>query len=139
MSVFVVSGSRRITDYALVAQAIDDAITQFNCYPSLIIEGGQRTYENRTPVGGVDYLAELWALRHRVPHRRIDAEWSKYGKSAGPRRNRVMAAEGQYLVAIPDSASRGTLDMIAAAKEAGIPDDRILSRPPMTTTTDNHR
>lgn len=126
MTAMIVSGSRRITDYSIVAAAIDDAITKFGVCPTLIIEGGQRTLDDtRNPIGGVDYLARLWAGRHRVEHRRVNAKWGEYGHAAGPIRNREMAAMGQYLVAIPDSESRGTIDMIGAAKEAGFTEDRI--------------
>lgn len=125
MSAMIVSGSRRITDYGIVAVAIDEAITKFGVHPTLIIEGGQRTFRFRKPVGGVDYLAELWALRHKVNHERIDALWSCYGNAAGPIRNREMAKRGEYLIAIPDAESRGTIDMIDAARAAGFTDDRI--------------
>jgi hypothetical protein len=41
-------------------------------------------------------------------------------------RNREMAKEGEYLVAIPDAKSRGTLDMIAAMREVGTPESNIF-------------
>lgn len=126
MSAFIISGSRRITDHALVALAIDDAITQFGVHPTLIIEGGQRTYdENNWPVGGVDYLAQLWAIRHKVPFHTEHADWPRHRAKAGPIRNRRMAELGQYVVAIPDPDSRGTIDMIEAARKAGFPSGRI--------------
>lgn len=125
MSDVIISGSRRITNYGIVAAAIDDAITKFGVYPSLIIEGGQRTFRFRKPVGGVDYFAEMWALRHKIEHKRVDAEWGKYGNAAGPIRNREMAKIGRYLIAIPDTDSSGTIDMIDAARESGFTPDRI--------------
>lgn len=126
MSAFIVCGSRRITDYNLVALAIDDAITSFGVHPTLIIEGGQRLYnDNDWPIGGVDYLAQLWAVRHKVPFHTEFADWARYRKQAGPIRNRRMAELGQYVVAIPDAESVGTWDMVRAANKAGITSERI--------------
>jgi hypothetical protein len=41
----------------------------------------------------------------------------KYGKSAGPIRNRAMAEYAGALIAIWDGSSRGTLNMIETAKK----------------------
>ena len=50
------------------------------------------------------------------------ADWDRHGKSAGPIRNRQMLAEGHpdLVVAFPDTVSRGTWDMIGAARHAGV-------------------
>src|ERR1043165_3131487 len=115
MPTFIVSGSRRITDYALVATTIEAAANQFGVWPTLIIEGGQRTLdENRKPIGGVDYLARLWAECHDIDCETMAAQWLKHGRKAGPIRNREMALRGDYLVAIPDKKSKGTVNMIWA-------------------------
>ena len=115
--VTIVSGSRHITDYAIVEAAI--RASGFTI--SKVIEGGQRTYnKQRQPVGGVDYLAFLWAFRNRVPCLRVNAKWQSHGPAAGPIRNREMAALAQQLIAIPDSDSRGTIDMIDVARQAGL-------------------
>ena len=107
----IVSGSRYIEDYKVVA----DAIRESGFKPTLIIEGGQRRKNVRGEVvGGVDYLAKQWALAHGVPFKTERARWDLYDKAAGPIRNRVMAAMGDVLVAIPEGASRGTRDMIEA-------------------------
>lgn len=109
----IVSGSRNITDYDLVAHAISES----GFTPSLIIEGGQRTYDdNDEPIGGVDYLASLWAFRNGVNHEQIDAKWKEQGLAAGPIRNRKMAETGDVLVAIPQGVSKGTRNMILAMK-----------------------
>lgn len=116
----IISGSRRIRDQRVVDTAIENGLRYFNIRPSTVIEGGQRTYnQKRETVGGVDYFAQQWARRHRIPHKRIDAEWAIHGRAAGPFRNRQMAAIGDYLIAIPDAESKGTLDMIEAMGEHG--------------------
>lgn len=113
----IISGSRRITDISIVEAAI--AASGFMI--TKVIEGGQRTYnDNREPIGGVDYLAKLWALRNRLSLQRVNAKWQIHGNAAGPIRNREMAAMAQQLIAIPDPDSRGTVDMINAAQQAGL-------------------
>lgn len=52
------------------------------------------------------------------------AEWERYGRAAGPRRNRAMlAARPDIVVAFHDSldASRGTKDMLRQARRSGVP------------------
>lgn len=118
----IISGSRRITDIRIVEEAIRASGFKI----SLVIEGGQRMYDdNDWPVGGVDYLAQLWAIRNKIPCHTERADWPKYRKKAGPIRNRKMAAIARQLIAIPDPESTGTVDMIEAARKAGFAPDRI--------------
>lgn len=91
---------------------------------SLIIEGGQRTYETergkRVIVGGADYWAMLWATGRRVENIRVDAKWAELGDRAGPIRNQAMIDEHRpdLVVAFPGGA--GTADMVRKARAAGI-------------------
>lgn len=39
---------------------------------------------------GADALADEWASEREVPFMRFPAQWTKHGKSAGPRRNQQM-------------------------------------------------
>lgn len=92
----------------------------------MVIEGGQRTYNNdHQPIGGIDYLAMRWARENRIMHRRVKARWDLHGRAAGPIRNREMARLATQLIAIPDSESKGTVDMIRAAQDAGYTSARI--------------
>lgn len=69
---------------------------------------GHRRYEPK-----VEYLA----LEERHP-----ADWTKYGKAAGPLRNQEMVDAGADAVfAFPTPASNGTLDCMARAWVRGIP------------------
>jgi hypothetical protein len=68
---------------------------------------------------GADTLAANWWRRHGRPVEAHPANWTKYGKSAGPRRNQEMADAGaEFLWAFP--GGRGTADMTKRAKAAGI-------------------
>lgn len=111
----VVAGSRYITDYDIVARAI--ALSGWK--PTLIIEGGQRSYQGYPKakvVGGVDWLALQWAIRNGIPYHTEYALWDVEGRAAGPLRNRRMAQIGDVLVAIPQGESRGTRNMILAMR-----------------------
>ena len=51
---------------------------------------------------------------------RYPADWDTYGKSAGYRRNQLMADNADALVAFWDGQSRGTGHMINLAKERNL-------------------
>lgn len=77
---------------------------------SIVITGG---------ASGVDFYANLWAKNNcSVEPIVVDAEWDKYGNAAGPIRNGKMASMGTHLLAF-SNGSRGTSDMIRAAKKLG--------------------
>lgn len=95
----VIAGSRSITDYSEVKQAIllsGFVITE-------VISGDAR---------GVDKLGAAWAKQNKIPVQLMPADWERYGRAAGFRRNRQMAHAGDALIAVWDGSSRGTADMI---------------------------
>lgn len=103
----IVAGSRDITDYGEVAQAIRASGFQI----SLVVSGG---------AAGVDQLGERWAFEHEIPIERFPADWAAYGRAAGPMRNRLMSEHSDALVAIWDGKSRGTANTIECAKRKGL-------------------
>ena len=103
----IVAGSRTITSF----KDVEDAIQFSNFNPTVIISGGTK---------GVDFLGEQWAALHNVPLEVYPAEWEKYGRGAGFKRNALMATKADALVAIWDGQSRGTSHMINIAKNFGI-------------------
>lgn len=103
----IIAGSRDITDpkileMALIFSKMD--ITEVVC-------GGAR---------GVDELGRLWAINYDIPITMFPAEWDKYGKSAGYRRNRDMAVYADALIAVWDGSSKGTKNMIDVARNKGL-------------------
>lgn len=102
----IVAGSRGITKQAVV----DFALGQFPQRITEVISGTAR---------GVDILGEQWARKMCIPVKRFPADWDRYGKSAGYRRNEQMAAYADALVAVWDGESRGTKHMIDIMKRAG--------------------
>jgi hypothetical protein len=99
----IIAGSRSMTDAAQVTMAI----AQSGFVIREVISGGAR---------GVDTLGEAWARTHHIPVRRFPADWQRYGKSAGFRRNEAMVHVADALIAIWDGSSPGTGHMIATAR-----------------------
>jgi hypothetical protein len=68
---------------------------------------------------GADFSAAHWARRNLVPHRSYPARWAD-GPSAGPERNKRMLREFKPDAVVAFPGGRGTADMVAQAREAGI-------------------
>lgn len=98
----IIAGSRNIKDLEIVECAIKSSefkITE-------IVSGGAR---------GVDKLGEEYARKNKIPVTKFPAQWDKYGKSAGYKRNVEMANYADCLIAIWDGESKGTGHMIDTA------------------------
>lgn len=105
----IVAGSRNITDKNVVGDAMQNS--GWDIEVSEIVHGGAR---------GVDSLAEFWAWLFKIKCKIFYPDWDKYGKAAGPIRNREMAKYADALVAIWDGKSRGTKNMIEEAKKRNL-------------------
>ena len=80
----------------------------------LVIEGGAR---------GADQLSKQVALEMNIPVREYPADWQRYGKAAGPIRNRQMLDVKPDLVIAFHPAielSKGTKDCVTEARHRGI-------------------
>jgi hypothetical protein len=80
---------------------------------------------------GYDSLSNIWANERNVPCTKFPANWKKFGKSAGPKRNAQMLSEFKPDVVIAFPGSAGTSNMIQQAKKAGVkvikvPDPKTL-------------
>jgi hypothetical protein len=110
----LVCGSRTYTDAATLRFVL--SAWTFGRENVTIIHGAAR---------GADTLADQWATEEAIPVERYPADW-KWGKAAGPIRNKQMLAEGRpdLVVAFLDkplNQSRGTWNMVKLAKAAGVP------------------
>ena len=66
---------------------------------------------------GVDAFGERFAEEVRLPLFIFEADWKRFGKSAGYKRNVDMAREADALIALWDGQSKGTLHMINIAEK----------------------
>lgn len=68
---------------------------------------------------GADAMAGAWARENKITEWPVPAEWSKYGNSAGPRRNKQMLGmDIDLVVAFP--GGRGTKNMVKQARSRGV-------------------
>jgi hypothetical protein len=65
-------------------------------------------------------MGEEWAARNNIPVELFPADWDRFGRSAGHRRNADMAARAEALVALWDGKSPGTKGMIDIARQRGL-------------------
>lgn len=104
-------------------ERLDEYLNQHdeNFGPLYIIQGGAR---------GADSMAGNWAAVRARPSVKVPANWKKYGRSAGPIRNRKMLErKPDMVIAFHDNIheSKGTKDMLRAAKEALVPTILVTS------------
>ncbi len=105
----LVCGSRRWPHYAVMEERM-----KLIPPPVVIIEGEAK---------GADIMARRIAERLGYVVVRFPANWVRYGRGAGPRRNQQMLDDGRpdLVLAYPMPDSVGTQDMIDRARKAGIP------------------
>lgn len=109
----VIAGPRYADeDSALVAAAV--AASPFAGRIETVIEGGAR---------GIDRAARYWAGDAGIRVVTVKADWKRYGKGAGPRRNAAMAAQADGAIVLWDGTveGSGSFSMIRAAIAAGLP------------------
>ena len=85
---------------------------------SVIISGG---------ASGVDFQAKEFAINNEMVFMEFPADWDTYGRSAGPKRNLVMAnilkgfeEKGYECEVLAFSGEVGTDNMIKTASELGL-------------------
>jgi hypothetical protein len=105
----IIAGTRTFDNYKLLKESILKNINISDIEE--IVSGTAK---------GADSLGELFAFENDIPVKRFPANWEKYGKSAGYRRNVEMAEYGDTLLAFWDGVSKGTLHMINIAKNKNL-------------------
>lgn len=109
----VVAGSRGFNNYAYIEEALDQQIMEIMEELDIIddieiVSGGAK---------GADKLGEKYAKERGYSLKIFPAEWNKYGKSAGYKRNAQMAEYADAVIVFWDGESKGTKHMIDLANE----------------------
>lgn len=78
---------------------------------------------------GIDSDAIRFAEHYKIKLKRFPADWDRYGKLAGPRRNLEMAEYSDALLLIWDGHSRGSSNMRARMKGMGKPIFEVVRGP----------
>ena len=102
----IIAGGRDFTDYEKLYIECDNILQDLNTIE--IVSGAYYI--------GADKLGEQYAKERGYKITRFPANWNKYGKAAGPKRNEQMANYADALIAFWDGKSRGTKNMIQLAK-----------------------
>jgi hypothetical protein len=120
----LICGTRTFSNWRLLDEKMDHLTSKW--WDVIAVLGGQRKWDDsKKRYVGADWYGQQWAMKRFYSVRIFAADWDKYGKSAGMRRNRTMAEyigrKGGYCVAFWDGSSPGTAGMIRICKEYEIP------------------
>jgi hypothetical protein len=93
--------------------AVDGALDAIHAERTIrrLVEGG---------AAGADLLAAQWRHTNAVDGKSYRANWSLYGSSAGPRRNREMLQRETVDLVVAFPGNFGTDDMVRQARQAGV-------------------
>ncbi len=110
----IVCGGTDFEDHEALKAGLDGLLSRFERVT--LVSGGAR---------GADALAERYAAERGLEIRVFPAEWKRFGRGAGPVRNRAMLAFAREaspaVAAFWDGKSRGTANMLSLARKAGVP------------------
>ena len=112
----IICGSREFDDYELLRDKCDSILSRKAADPEekiAIVSGCAR---------GADRLGEKYAEERGYEVLRYPADWDKYGKSAGYRRNKQMADVANACIAFFSSAGEnvGTKMMVKLARNMNL-------------------
>ena len=106
----IIAGGRDLTDYLFLKEKLDHLLSRTEEKIEIVC-GDAR---------GADSLGKLYGKCRNYSIKSFPADWDKYGKSAGYRRNAEMADYADHLIAFWDGKSKGTKHMIDLAKPKGL-------------------
>ena len=109
MKRLIIAGGREFSDYPLLRSTLDHLLQ--NHEHITIVSGAAR---------GADKLGEAYACERNHEIAMYPADWNTHGKSAGYKRNELMADNADWLMAFWDGQSRGTKHMIDIATRKGL-------------------
>ncbi len=114
MKYLLIAGSRNYTDRDTFNRVTEEYIDSEDAF-TVIVAGG---------AAGADDLAKDYALEHGLQYIEFPADWEKYGRAAGPKRNDEMVKfikekNGRALY-FWDGESKGTKQCIESARKNGI-------------------
>ncbi len=101
----IIAGSRIFNDYEILHQKCDYILSKVSEVE--IVSG---------TAYGADKLGKRYANEKGYRLTQFPADWEKYGKSAGYKRNEEMAKYADSLIAFWDGKSKGTKHMIDLAE-----------------------
>lgn len=104
----IIAGSRDYDNYPEFEKRLNVILRNIDKKEILIISGNAR---------GPDKMGERYANENGIECLVMKADWDKYGKNAGYRRNKDMAKIASHAVIFWDGVSKGTKHMIDLTTE----------------------
>ncbi len=108
----IIAGGRDFNNYELLKTKCDYYLSNLDNAEIVVISGAAR---------GADSLGEQYAKERGYKIDSHPADWDKYGKSAGYRRNKEMVDIASAAICFWDGKSKGTKHTIDLCKDKGIP------------------
>lgn len=112
MTKVAIIGSRNFSNIELFNSSIINIFKDNNIINPEIVSGGAI---------GADTFAKALAIKNNFKYTEFLPDWKKFGKSAGPIRNRQIVEYSDLIIAFWDGQSRGTLSSIEFARELNKP------------------
>jgi YspA, cpYpsA-related SLOG family len=123
----LITGDRDFTEYPVIFEALTKAWNDFGIAstPTPALHQSRNIMVIHGAAKGADTLAGKAAFMLGFGIRVYPAEWSKYGRGAGPERNKRMIKENKVDLVLAFhhnlKDSKGTKDMVTKALELGVP------------------
>ena len=111
----MIAGGRDFDDYKYLVESVDEFINENFPYETIVVVSGTAR--------GADRLGEQYAREKGYLIERYPADWDKFGKSAGFRRNEQMVSVADGAIMFWDGSSHGTKHDIELSRKKGIPYD----------------
>ena len=108
----IIAGSRGFSNYKLLREQCNKFLREKRKTSNIIIVSGHAR--------GADTLGEKYAQDEGFTLEIYPAQWKKFGKRAGYRRNEQMAEVADALIAFWDGSSKGTKHMIDIMNEKNL-------------------
>ena len=106
----VVAGCRSYKDYRQAKEFISTCLSEYADDTIFILSGG---------CFGADKFGEMYAAENGFSVEIYSADWERYGRAAGPKRNREMAKDCDEIICFWDGKSRGTKSLIEYGRKFG--------------------
>lgn len=116
----IVAGGRDFKDMDLFLKTMQQVEQELAEYSVSLVSGMAK---------GADLMGYQFAKEYGITCYEFPADWNRYGKAAGFRRNQEMADFSDGLVAFWDGKSRGTKHMIETMEDQGKPVYIVEYRP----------
>jgi len=110
----VIFGTRKFNNYSILKQVVESTDSYKKGKITCVISGRAK---------GADTLGEQWAREKGIELILMPANWERYGRAAGPIRNKQMAEIADAAIGFWDGNTihSGTYNMINTCKKLKVP------------------